>query len=371
MTGFRQLTRSSFVVALVTSIFGWLVVAGAILVGTQSFPTLEMLSRADGVHYLAISTSGYEFFKCSDTYWPGGWCGNAAWQPLYPLFIRMVSITGLSPAVSGLLITAVAGLVFSLLSLKDSARTGSAAWRLGLLIAVAPGMVWMHAVFPITLLLVWSLLAFRGASAGAGWQSAIWASLAILTHSSGIFIAFAVLIMLVFSSRSIVKQLSSFITIVLASVVLWLGSLQLLLGTWQAWWLVQAKYYAMSGGPIDRLKALKNHLLNAFILGSSPADLWTSIQSWLVLFLCIAAIWNVLNARGSRKQGLAEISKISILGLFPFIVGGLLSVSRNQAQSTLFFSRVRVGVWTEILLIVIFTIVGAQTSQLFLTGWID
>ena len=367
----RSFIQSNLAIAVLTSLFGWLVVIAAVFASTRAFPTLDMLGRADGVHYLAISTTGYEFFKCSAEYWPGGWCGNAAWQPLYPLFIRILALTGIAPAIAGLLITAVAGVVFALLTLNTSNRNGWAAWRLGLLVAVAPGMVWMHAVFPITLLLVWSFLAFRAAAGGKGWQAAIWAALAIVTHSSGMFIAAAVAIVLALSADSILRKLASYFAIVFGAVIIWLGSLQLIVGNWQAWWLVQAKYYAMSGGLIDRVKALAHHLLSAFSLTSSQANLWTSIQSWVVILLSVAAILNVVSEKLSRKPLIAEIAKITILGLFPFVVGGLLSISRNQAQTTLFFKRVKIGVWAEVMLIMTLVVVGAQISQLFLTGLID
>lgn len=367
----RTFLRSNVAIALLTSLFGWLVVLAAVFASTRTFPTLEMFGRADGVHYLAISTTGYEFFKCSDEYWPGGWCGNAAWQPLYPLFIRAIASIGIAPAWAGLIITSAAGVIFALLTLNATDRTGWAAWRLGLLIAVAPGMVWMHAIFPITLLLVWSFLSFRAAAFGRGWQAGVWAALAIVTHSSGIFIAVAVAIVLVLSATSIPKKLLSYLAIVFGAIIIWLGSLQLVVGNWQAWWLVQAKYYAMSGGLGDRLKSLAHHLLNAFSLSSTQAELWSSLQSWVVLLLSVAAIFNVASANFSRKHLTAEIAKITILGLFPFVVGGLLSIARNQAQTTLFFNRVKLGAWAETILVGVLVLVGAQISQLFLAGLID
>lgn len=260
----QEIVAQPLAATIGSTIFGWLVVWAAVYLGTGQLVSLNLLSHGDGGHYLSIATTGYEFFPCLDTYQPGSWCGNTAWQPLYPAAIRLVSLSGLDPRISALIVTAVAGIIFTLLMLRDSQRSGASAWRLALLIAVAPGMVWMHAAFPMTMLLLWSALAFRAAARGAAWQAAVWSALAILTHSSGFFITLSVAIVLVLSVRRWFRSTVTFTGIVLGAVLLWLAGLQLAVGSWQAWWLVQAKYYAGAGGIVDRLKALIGHLLAVF-----------------------------------------------------------------------------------------------------------
>ncbi|MBM3400175.1 MAG: hypothetical protein FJY15_06370, partial [Bacteroidetes bacterium] len=48
--------------------------------------TAECWSRWDSGLYLQIAEKGHNLIPCPD--WPGAWCGNAGWAPLYPLMIK-------------------------------------------------------------------------------------------------------------------------------------------------------------------------------------------------------------------------------------------------------------------------------------------
>lgn len=367
----REVLSTRLAATLGGVMFGWLVVITAVWLGQGQLPTLDMLSHGDGGHYLKIATTGYEFFPCADGALPDTWCGNTAWQPLYPALIWVVSLVGIDPRMSALIVTALAGAYFTWMMLRDSQRSGASAWRFALLIAVAPGMVWMHAAFPITLMLVWSALAFRAAFQGQAWQAALWSALAILTHSSGFFISLSVGIVLLLSTVQWVRSFAAFIGIVFGAVLVWLAGLQLVVGSWQAWWLVQAKYYSDAGGVIGRLKALITHLYSPLSPQSNPGQFWSGLQSWVVVFLSAAALIAIWRASLPGKQKFAQVSQVAILGLIPFVVGGALSISRNQAQTTLFFTRLRLAAVVEWLLVAALTIIGAMICQLFLAGWID
>lgn len=367
----KRVITHPLTIATGASLFGWLVVIAAVWLGTRQFVTLEQLGRADGVHYLAIATTGYEFFQCSDDYWPGGWCGNAAWQPLYPMLIRLGVAIGLPAAVAGIAITAVAGFAFIWLMIRDSGRTGQAAWQLALILAVAPGTVWLHAIFPMTLLLLTSALAFRAARNGRSFAAGMWCSLAILSHSSGFFVALAVGVFVAVGSKPWLHAMTVLLLPIVAVAVIWLASLQVLVGDWRAWWLVQQKYYAESGSAFEKARSFVHHLGDAFSALATQAQVWSSVQSWIVVAFVMAGIVASIRAAGSRQDRLANLLQVVILGVFPFAVGGLLSISRNQAQTSLFIPRTRIGVWAEWLMIGLLTIVGAQITQMFVLGLVD
>lgn len=373
LKGVRRFAGVPILVALVSNALGWLFVLAVVRLGLHEWLSTELLSRADGGHYLSIATTGYHFAACTPDDPNTLWCGNTAWQPLYPLLIRLVSLSGFTPAVSGLLVTAAAGVGMNYLLLRQSGRAGTALWRLALLLTVAPGMVWMHAVFPISLLLLWSALAFIAVQRSRYWLTGVYAALAILTYSSGLFIAVSLALMAaILSGRDWMRAVFKVLAPVAVAVTAWLVMLQLSVGNWRAWWLVQQKYYQGSGGVFERIGAFIHQLLAAFEFDAIPAaTIWISVQSWLVLFLSLAAGVAVWRSSASRRSISAATSQIVILGLFPFVVGGALSISRNQAQTVLFFPRLRLDAWAELLLILLLAIVGAQIVQLFFTAAID
>jgi len=109
-------------------------------------------ARWDSGYYEGIARHGYELHRCR----PGEgvnaraqWCGNTAWFPGYPLLIAAVSAVGV-PVVPG----AVA------ISWAAGAATLILLWRWFLprrvaplaCAAFAPGLVYLYAVFPLSLL---------------------------------------------------------------------------------------------------------------------------------------------------------------------------------------------------------------------------
>ena len=66
----------------------WLMATAAATVGFDAWKA-ESWVRWDAGHYMAIATTGYEYFSCARI--GGRWsdaCGNAAWFPLYPWVMR-------------------------------------------------------------------------------------------------------------------------------------------------------------------------------------------------------------------------------------------------------------------------------------------
>ena len=363
----RSLLGRPLVVAIGANLVAWLFMVCVFWLGLRQWPSLALLSRADGLLYLDISNNGYELFRCTQD--PSMWCGNTAWQPLYPILIRVVSLLGIAPVAAGLIITACAGVILSYVLARQTNRSGFALWRFALLVVFAPGMVWMHAVFPISLLLLWSALALGAARANRPALAGVWTALAVLTHSSGLVIALAVLLRVVFGGRgTLPKRLGLFLAPLGIAIGAWLLSLALFVGDWTAWWLVQEKYYRAAGGFLDKARALARHLAGVF---ASDGSQWLSVQSWLVLFMVLAGIVAVWRSRTQRRNRMLGVAEIVIMGLFPFAIGGQLSVSRNQAQSVLFLERLRIGMWAELLLLLMLAVVGAQIAQLFFVGVID
>jgi len=118
-------------------------------------------SRSDSVHYEAIARHGYELHHCA----PGEgmnarvkWCGNTAWFPGYPLLLAAASAVGLPLEPAGVAISWLAW-----------AATLVLLWRWFLprrlaplaCAAFAPGLVYLYAIFPLSLLTLAAVVFMR------------------------------------------------------------------------------------------------------------------------------------------------------------------------------------------------------------------
>jgi hypothetical protein len=109
----------------------------------------------DSSHYESIARGGYEVHRCApgDIGSGGTWCGNAAWLPGYPLLMATVHAMGVSLGWAGLIVSwlfAVAALVLLWRTFLRDMRPVAA--TVGLTFAaVAPGLVYRYAVYPLSM----------------------------------------------------------------------------------------------------------------------------------------------------------------------------------------------------------------------------
>jgi hypothetical protein len=108
-------------------------------------------ARSDSVHYEAIARHGYELHHCA----PGEgmnarvkWCGDTAWFPGYPLLLAAAAAVGLPLEPAGVVISwlAAAATLVLLSRWFLPRRAGPLACA-----AFAPGVVYLYAVFPLSL----------------------------------------------------------------------------------------------------------------------------------------------------------------------------------------------------------------------------
>ncbi|MFC1890736.1 hypothetical protein ACFL4G_13380 [Thermodesulfobacteriota bacterium] len=160
-------TRSRIVHRLLPPLAVFLLVRAVLLaaslqVGADTFDKGTWI-QWDSHFYLQIARSGHELFPCS-VHSRGskqGWCGNTGWMPGYPYLLRVLAKTGLSLETAAVaLSTACAFLVLLLLWVfflghDPTPRNLAALTAAGFF----PGFVFLHAAFPLSLELVFLLLA--------------------------------------------------------------------------------------------------------------------------------------------------------------------------------------------------------------------
>lgn len=355
------------VVALAWGI-GWAVVIGAACVELGNVPSLQDFVHFDSVHYLSIASSGYVLFPCTpDIGLPGTWCGNTAWQPLYPLLAWGVSlITGLPTLSSAFLVTYLFSLLL-LLVINSSIRRVTSTTRFLILVtaAVFPGAVWMHSIFPMGLVLTFGFLSLQAVNQERFIRAGVFAGLSVLSHSSGFIFAVCALAIVLFgqqqfSVRTVIRYLLPLIGLIAA----WLLFLAIQTGNVLAWWLVQQKYYAEGQSPVSKIKNLLTHLSDV----TRPADnytFWPSLQTWLVIVMVVIYAVSIYRSREFIRRKVVHSFNLVMLGLFPFLLGGQLSVSRNESQLVGFSSRIPINNLGYLALAGLSAVVDSGISGLF------
>jgi len=151
----------------------------------------EAWAKWDSGLYIDIAKRGYELVPCPGEM--GELCGNAGWMPGFPWLMRPFIAIGLDPALAGAALAAAFAVAFLLAIWIGWLGEDLSASSLGALVvvALAPGAVYQHAVFPISMLLF--LLALHGALAARDrWPGACLTGIAAaLTYTTGFLVGAA------------------------------------------------------------------------------------------------------------------------------------------------------------------------------------
>ena len=289
--------------------------------------------RWDSGHYYSIATRGYELFSCAQVpgYDPTQHCGNAAWLPGYPLLVRALMGLHIGQDVAGTLIAAAfaLGTLIVIWNCFLEAELSVAALATLGLAAFFPGHVYYHAAFPVsmcTFFLVSGLAAYtRRQFLLAGLAGAC----AAFSYSSGAFVAAVFGLHLLVVERHVpfrqqVRQwiLTSGVTALGFAAFLLL--LQLTVGTWEAYFLVQAKY---NYDPTWPWMAVFHHALEARLSGSKFTNVQTTFVAVMSLLLLAAAV----RKRREAADGLFALFLL-VYWWVPLALGGSLSLYRAESM---------------------------------------
>jgi hypothetical protein len=154
----------------------------------QGYGWLQSTSRVrwDSHLYLDIATNGYSVMRCSEAgpngWDPNAWCGNAAWFPLFPYLTRgLATVTGLEPAAAAVVMAELCalGILIAVWQLLGATITPRNLACLALA-ALLPAGIYFHAVFPMSLAVLLTLVTFamleRGRWLLAGLAAAVTAT---------------------------------------------------------------------------------------------------------------------------------------------------------------------------------------------------
>jgi hypothetical protein len=173
------ITRASFLA--VAHAAGWFLASGR---GPLERGWVDVWSRWDALHFYALATYGYSG--------PGVDPHATAFFPGFPLALRAGMWMGLSPVVSGLLISAAASLVafawlFKLAERDGGPGTGRKAVTY---LALWPTAVFLVAPYSEALFLAGAIPAFHLARRRRWARAGLPAALAVATRAAGVFLLF-------------------------------------------------------------------------------------------------------------------------------------------------------------------------------------
>lgn len=157
--------RVAVVGAWLPPLAAWLA-AAALLCGAAAATGHDPLAastwaRFDSAHYESIARHGYDLHRCAPGEGPSSrarWCGNTAWFPAYPLLLAAAGAVGLRIEPAGVAISwlAAAGTLVLLWRWFLDRRIDALACA-----AFAPGVVYLYAVYPMSLFALTSVVFVR------------------------------------------------------------------------------------------------------------------------------------------------------------------------------------------------------------------
>lgn len=334
----------------------------------------ESYAHWDSGHYLSIAERGYEFMSCSEVhgYDPKDWCGNTAWSPGFPLLIRALTALSLPAVTAGALLSNFFFLLVLILLwnifLQDC--PSSRRWSLLLLAGLFPGSIYYHAVFPVstvllcTLLLYWSLIRSRPFVAG------ICGFAAAFSYPTGILNAVVIGLEAIFSS-SRKRRSQNFLKALGTGTLTALGFAAMLLfqyfsvGRWDAFFRVQEKYHYGLHNPLITLWGQVKSILVSPV-SANPQ----SYQSLFVTLMLLCALWSLFRNRSKiARMDILASSYCGLFWLFPMILGGGLSIYRAESLllPVVILLR-RLPDWALLLFVTMGVILQFQLSALFFRG---
>lgn len=296
-------------------------------------------ARWDSGLYLDIAENGYRLEPCPLEYGgPTAWCGNAGWFPAYPALVRLLSLLGLPLGAAAVTVSAAAawGVLLLVWARFLHARMTVANLLLLVLVGVFPGAIYQHASFPISLFVLAVLLhldLLRGRrlvlSGAAGAVAAASYPLGVLLPVTA---ALGALVLADGRGWARVRPAAVVGGLVSAGVLAVAVRLQLSVGRWDAYLLVQEKYGHGANDPLGTLGATLGPLRGAAGFTGDTATRWqTLLVAVLVLLVLAATALAVVRRAPGARADVPLALVVAAMWLMPLVIGTGVSLYRSEA----------------------------------------
>jgi len=327
---------------IVEAFVAWTLSEGLIIVSGYAAGVAPRLPSAfvrwDSMHYLAIATSGYEFFSCGRLagFDPTQWCGNAGWFPGYPLLIRILSTFYVDEVTAGFLISNIFyfGCLLLLREVIEQAAPKRNNTVCFLMSSVFPGAIFYHAVFPTSMLMFFALLSLLLLARGYYLWASLAAACGAFVYPTGFLLTGMVSAGVLAATKMPwprrLAEAMLYGTISIAGLFAVLLIHQLLIGHWDAFLLVQAKYGHGVNNPLDTIWTIWGDFRS---LRGNQEKIAEAAQS-LLIGVSVLGLFGMLLMRireAASVEWLAAV-QVGVFWLFPLIVGRGVSLTRAEAN---------------------------------------
>jgi len=323
--------------------------------------------RFDSVHYLAIATTGYEYFSCERL---GGrpWeaCGNAAWFPFYPWLLRPLIALGIAPETAGVWLAGLAALGMLVVLWNSFVRSrGLRGWLVLTMAAVFPGAVYQHAIFPTSLALLGLVLAAVGVARGRWALAGIAGAGVALSYVTGVLVALPSSVAALLRTRALRPALLAG-GIAASGLLAVLALHQRVLGHWDAFYWVHRKGFPAMARPLDSFLAVIDPAFHA-VNHRHRMIAAQAITVAALVGLGLGMAW----ARRRRPEVTRAWAVMAALTfwLFPLLVGRGVSLYRSDALVLPVVLLLIELPWPLLAALVIWLVILAeQMARLFFLG---
>jgi hypothetical protein len=306
---------------------------------------LDSWDRWDSRVYLSIADKGYEFYPCDiplegapiseQGKGPEEWCGNVAWFPAYPALIWLLARIGVPELAGGVLLSAIFCLLTLLLMWTKFLRAERTvkSFLCLLFAAVFPGAIYYHAVFPISMVVFFSLLSLHFALKEKWRLCGVAGAAATLTYPPGAFLGIVFVAWVLYSLKDVtwsgkIRRILIVGTIMSAGLGLVFVVQRLFVGAWGTFVLAQAAYKEKPRLPIMPLVDNTNLFLH-----TDWGQRGTAITEASALFVAIIVVLLTAFAARATRRSPGDACLLIFLLVFwlAFLTLGKESMVRKEA----------------------------------------
>lgn len=319
--------RRAAVVALLPPLVAWagalaLLCGAAVATGHDPLHA-STWARFDSLAYEEIARHGYEVHRCTTGEPARTWCGDAAWFPAYPMLMAAAAAAGVPLVAAGVVVSWLAAAGTLVLVWRWFLRCRRAAPLV--CAAFAPGLVYLYAVFPLSLLTLSGTVFLRNLDRRR-WLAGGAGAVAALAYPLGMALVPIVAIVSAVQrrrDRSLVAQAA-----VLGGPAL-VGGFLLVLEQWlqTGRWTAYADVAGSYGGLQDPVTSITD--LVRVLLHTSNAFAYALVPIWQFLLVTVLLAASVVAA--CRRRAAAVIVAWCIAVWFVPLLQTQQSVWRSEA----------------------------------------
>jgi len=311
-------------------VLAWLGATGIVL-GTclayhfAPFAPVANWAHEDGRNYLSIASNGYHLVVCGGSRSDPVWCGNAGWFPAYPWSVGGLHLFGLPLAGTAVAVSWLAslGTLIVLWRCFMADRPNLAAGVALCYAALAPGLVYDYAAFPLSLTNFCAVTSFALLQRRRPLAAGMAAAAAALAYPVGLAVAPAGALWLLCgrgtSASERLRQCGLLLAPWLAGLAAFALVQRISTGRWNAYLLVQQKYGHKLSDPLTAVAAAFRTFVHwPLMTHPSFANLYNiagaiSLQALLVFAVIVIVLTDLAVRHGASLRAEALIAVWAVL----------------------------------------------------------